>query len=525
MIISKKFVLLVCLFNFYISFAFGRPAEGTAAEAQKKWNIISIVTDDQGAWAVGAYGNKEIVTPSIDQLAREGILFTNAFACTGVCAPSRVSFITGLYPTQTGFMDVPYFADPNEGLPLGVPSWPRALQQHGYATGLIGKWHLGGNLNYYPTKFGLDYFFGFLRGANRPKDPVLMRGQKLLELKGSLPDILVTDAIQFLEKNQSKPFALMLHFRAPHAPHLPVPKVDLEPFKGLDPTVPVVDPEEARLDDDQEPAAPEAIDLHIKLLKKKMKSYYASIHSIDRNLGRLFAKLDELGLSENTIVLFTSDQGYFFGHRGLKGKGAAQPIRNHTLAEDVLYINCYDHALKIPLIIRWPGVVQPGTVNDELMSNIDTYATILGMLGIPLPVEAPAESMDFSPLLRGEDIKWRTEVFAQYTPDQIGSMEFIRMVRTKKWKLVRKYLNPGGNQLFDMVNDPGEMRNLYYLDRNFLRPDQGGVAPLKEHPYGEVLNDLQTRLTRWLEFIDDPVLAMEQVFDKSKKKAKDRWKK
>lgn len=494
-------------------------------QGQKRWNIITIVTDDQGVWTVGAYGNKEALTPNMDRLAREGVRFTNAFACSGVCAPSRVALLTGLYPIQTGYNDIPYYRDPNDGLPLGVPTWTRELQKKGYVTGLIGKWHLGGNRNYYPTKYGIDYFFGFLRGTNRPLDPVLTRDGVTKNYKGYLPDILVDDAIEFLKKHRSEPFALMLHFRAPHAPHLPVTEADLAPFKDLDPAVPIVDPADAILDDDQEPASQVAIDLHEKLLKEKMISYYASVHSVDRNLGRLLDKLDKLKLADNTIILFTSDQGYMFGHRGLKGKGAAQSIRNHTLAENNFFINLYDLSLQVPLIVRWPGVVNPGTVNEELISNIDTFPTVLGMLGIPFPENTPCEGRDFSPLLRREKIAWRDALFAEYTPDQLSTMDFIRMVRTKKWKLIRTYLNAGGNKLFDLKNDRDEMHNLYYLGRHVLKPDEEGLPRPTVHPHAEVLNELQRRLTEWQVSINDPALRLEKIYEEFKKKAKQHWEK
>ena len=401
-----------------------------------------------------AYGNDEIVTPNMDRLAREGARFTHAFAASGVCTPSRVAHLTGLFPIHVGLTDVPY-RDPREGLPSGVPTWPRVLQQNGYRTGLVGKWHLGRAPEHHPTHFGLDYFFGFLGGSNRPQNPILSRDGKTVEVNGYTPDIFVDDAMRFIERNQSRPFALMLHFRAPHAPHLPVPEADLKPFKALDPTVPMVDPAVARLDDDQEPADPEAIALHRRLLKQKMVTYYASVHSVDRNLGRLLQQLDDLDLTRKTIVVFTSDHGYMFGHRGMKGKGAAQPIRNHTLDEDVFFVNMYDESFQVPLIIRWPDVVEGGRVIDELVSNVDFFPTFLGMVGVPVPEGLSLQGQDFSPLLRGEDVSWRDVIFAEYTPQQIGVVEFIRMVRTKKWKLVRRYLNPGGNQLFDLGKRSG----------------------------------------------------------------------
>jgi uncharacterized sulfatase len=489
-----------------------------------KWNIITILTDDQAAWAVRAYGNEEAFTPNMDRLAQEGALFTNAFAASGVCTPSRVAYLTGVYPIQAGMPDVPYRRDPDEGLPLGLPTWPRVLKANGYVTGLIGKWHLGRTWENYPTNYGIDYFFGFLRGSTYPMDPVLTREGESGVFPGPTPDILVDDTIRFLEEHQSDPFALMLHFRAPHAPHLPVPEADLKPFESIEIDVPMVDPELATLDDDQEPADPSAIALHEKLLREKLRTYYASVHSVDRNLGRLFDKLDELKLADRTIVLFTSDQGYLFGHRGLKGKGGAQPVRNHTLAEDIFVVNLFDHTLKVPLLVRWPGVVEAGLVIDELVSNIDTFATVLGMLGIPIPKDCPQTGMDFSPLLRGEKIPWRDAIFAEYTPDQIGQIEFIRMVRTQRWKLVRTYLNSGGNQLFDLENDPEEMNNLYYLDNRSVEREEDPIESSRvPHPYAEILSRLQEQLTEWQLSIDDPALKLDSIYLEAKKERRARW--
>jgi uncharacterized sulfatase len=490
-----------------------------------RWNIIAILTDDQAGWAFHAAGNPDAITPNMDRLAAEGARFTHAFTASGVCSSSRTAYLTGLFPIQAGMTDAPYKRDPDEGLPLGVPTWPKALKQHGYVTGLIGKWHLGRTVASVPTKYGFDYFFGFLGGANRPMDPVFLRDGHPTVVRGPEPDIVMDDALRFLGTNRTASFALLLHFRAPHAPHAPVPGVDRAPFAGRVPAVPMVDPAAAVLDDDQEPAAPEAIALHEKLLREKLLTYYASVHSVDRNLGRLLGALDSLGLARNTIVLFTSDNGYLFGHRGLKGKGAAQPIRDHTLANDVFVVNLYDVALRVPLIVRWPGVVKPGTVIDQLASNVDTYATVLGMLGIPGAKATAPESRDLSPLLRGESRAWSDTIFAEYTPDQIGAMQFSRMIRTPRWKLVRNYLNPGGNELYDLEHDPDEMHNLYYRDlRGFpLEADSGQSHRVRPHPYASVLAGLQPRLEAWQRRIGDPALGLDARYQQAKQAIRAKW--
>src|SRR5262249_845497 len=200
----------------------------------------------------------------------------------------------GRYGTQVGITDwiAPVEAENGSGLPPEALTWAEVLQRQGYVTGLIGKWHLGTQPRFHPTRRGFSHFFGFLGGGNRPMDPALEIDGKTREFKGPLPDILMDNALEFIRSNRDRPFALLIHFREPHLPHGPVPKQASDPFKDLDPTIP------------QFPG------LDVKQVKKWTRDYYASVHAVDRNLGRLLALLDELGLAENTIVLFTSDHGY-----------------------------------------------------------------------------------------------------------------------------------------------------------------------------------------------------------------------
>lgn len=201
-------------------------------------NLVTIVTDDQGRWAVGAYGNPEVRTPNIDRLAAEGVRFTNAIAATPVCSPSRGTWMSGLYPTELGFTDWISPAEAREGLGLSAPTWAEALAAAGYRTALVGKWHLGEAERFHPRAKGFERFFGFLGGGNRPMDPTLEVEGETRRLEGPLPDLLVDDAIGFLEERDERPFALAVHFRAPHLPYGPVPDEDSAPFADLDPTIP-----------------------------------------------------------------------------------------------------------------------------------------------------------------------------------------------------------------------------------------------------------------------------------------------
>jgi uncharacterized sulfatase len=434
----------------------------------KKWNLIAIVTDDQAAWSIGAYGNQESRTPTMDRLAREGALFTRAFTATPVCSPSRASFLTGRYGTQVGITDwiSPKEAEAGVGLPGDAVTWMRVLQRAGWRTAMIGKWHLGALPQFHPTRHGFDHFFGFLGGGTTPMNPTLEVAGKETKLTGSLPDLLTDDAMDFIKRNKDRPFALSLHFRAPHLPYGPVPDVDAKPFKDLDPTI------------------PKFPGLNIQQVKNWTRDYYASIHSVDRNLGRLLAFLEENGLADNTIILFTSDHGYMIGHHGLNTKGNAFWIAEGHKGRRP---NMFDVSLQVPLIIRWPRVVRPGTKHDAMVSNIDTFATVLGMLEVSPPRDYKQEGHDFAPLLRGEKYQARDAVFAQYDMHN-GDKAHMRTIRGARWHLVRQYLKNQPDEFFDLQNDPDELKNLYDDPR-----------------HREVRDQLQRRLDEWMRSVDDPL--------------------
>jgi len=448
------------------------------AHAQQRLNLVSIVTDDQSSWSLGCYGNRESRTPNMDRLAKEGARFLNAFTVTPVCSPSRASFMTGLYGTQVGITDwiAPAEAQRGVGLPVGVTTWPEVLQKSGYTTGLFGKWHLGDQPQFHPTKRWFNHFFGFLGGGNTPMNPTLEQDGTTKQFTGALPDLLTDDAMKFVETNKAKPFAALIHFRAPHLPYGPVPAEDSAPFFDLDPTIPDV----PGLDRAQ--------------VKTFTRNYYASIHSVDRNLGRLFAKLEALGLWDKTIVMFTSDHGYNLGHHGIHTKGNGFSIAGGV--NGPRRPNMWDTSLRIPLVVRWPGLVKPGTEIVQPVTNLDTFASALGMLGVrPEPSRVSgdardrerAAARDFSPLLRGDPITWRDAVFAQYDLHN-GGLAYMRAVRTADWKLVRHYRANGMDELYDLKNDPGETRNLY------------GNAM-----HAKVRDELQQRLDAWMKSIDDPL--------------------
>lgn len=441
---------------------------GAAFAQADQPNLIVIMTDDQGQWAMGAYGNQDIHTPNMDRIASEGALFTDAICVTPVCSASRAAYFTGLYPTQLGITDWISPIEAQQGLGLKHATWPQALQKHGYRTGLIGKWHLGEKPEFHPTRLGFDYFLGFLNGGNRPNDPVLEVDGKTEKLTGPLPDLLTDAALKFIAKESQQPFALCLHYRAPHTPYLPVPDEDAAHYKDLDPKVP------------HPPGA------DINQLKRWHREYYSSISSVDRNIGRLLEALDQQKLSERTIVIFTSDHGYNLGRHGVHTKG-----NGHWIAGGVhgpKRPNMWATSLQVPLAVRWPGVVQPGTKVKAPVSFLDMYRSVLGMLNLPLPEDCQALGTDFSPVLRGESLPPRPARFAQYDLHNNG-LAFMRMVRTDRYKYVRHFKAYYMDELYDLQKDPGETQNLI----------RRGGMPQDAQP-------LVGMLDQWMKSINDPLL-------------------
>jgi arylsulfatase A-like enzyme len=446
-------------------------SRSAADHSQTRFNLISIVTDDQAAWSIGAYGNRESRTPNMDRLAREGARFLHAFVTTPVCSPSRAGFFTGQYGTQVGITDyiTPREAEDGVGLPQSTTTWPEVLQRNGWRTGLFGKWHLGTQPQFHPTRHGLDYFFGSLAGGFAPMNPELELNGKAQTIEGAGSNLVMDEALRFIEVNKDRPFAALIHFREPHLPYGPMPEEDAKPFKDLDPTI------------------PEWPGLDQKQVKQWHRDYYAAVHAVDRNLGRLLAKLDELKLAENTIVMFASDHGYNIGHHGIHTKGNGMWIAGGVVGPK--RPNMFDTSLRIPLIVRWPGVVTPGLEISETIIQLDTFASVLGMLGVPVPDGVKQSGADFSPLLRGQKIAmWRDTFFGQYDLHNLG-LAYMRMIRTPEWKLVRHHFADGLDELYDLKNDPDERRNLY-----------------GDKKYRYVREELQRRLTEWQQSVDDPIL-------------------
>lgn len=427
-------------------------AVAAGALAETRPNILFVMTDDQGPWAMTNAGNPDADTPAMDRLAAEGAKFVNFFTTTPVCSPSRAGFLASRYGSEVGITDWimprprPGTRDESHlGLDPSLPTWVRALRDAGYRTGLVGKWHLGTQDRYLPAHFGYDFFYGFREGGAKVVNPELEHNGVIREEEGLTTDLLTDKALDFLKESagSGQPFVLSLHYRAPHAPWKPVAEADEAHVKDRALTLP--DPGLPNLD-------------HARL-DSTMREYLASVAGVDRNLRRVLALLDETGLAANTAVIFTSDHGYNVGHHGLIHKGNGSWMTLEGTHPSGRRPNMFDTSMQLPTIVRWPGVVAPGAMVDEVITNLDWFPTLLAMAGVEPDPAALIHGRNFLPLLKGETMAWENGFYAEYAMHHYADCD-MRAYRTPEWKLVRDFRRPGQDELYDLKNDPGETRNL-----------------------------------------------------------------
>ena len=461
------------------------PKTNDANSIDARPHILFVFTDDQAPWAVGASGNEQIKTPNMDRLFGEGAYLKNAFTVTPVCSPSRASLMTSRYGTELGITDwIKPGAEAELGLDPQTVTWPELLQQAGYKTGLVGKWHLGVPDRFHPTKTGFDYFMGFRTGGTTPNNPTLEKDGQNQKFNGLTTDILTDHAIGFLKANHNseEPMLLCVHYRAPHARWLPVADEDWAPYDKLDPEIP----------------NPDFPDLNTSRVKQMTREYMASVSGVDRNLGRLLTTLDELKLTDNTVVIFSSDHGYNMGHNGIWHKGNGHWVVNKPPAATKNIPrgqrpNMYDHSIRVPTAIRWPGKVKPETEITATISNLDFYPTVCAIAGVKPPEGETIRGRDFSSLLKGAQVKdWNNDFYAEYSTKH-QSRTHMRMYRTPQWKLVRDFLNPERDELFNLVDDPAESNNL--------------IAS-KDAQVQKTLSQLHQKIIEQMKANDDPVLKL-----------------
>lgn len=406
----------------------------------KKTNIIFILSDDQGAWAMGCSGNKEIITPNIDKLASEGMRFENFFCASPVCSPARASLLTGRIPSQHGVHD--WLRDDNKKQEeieylKGQRAYTDILNENGYVCGLSGKWHLGNSD--VPQK-GFSHWFVHKSGGGPYYNAPLIKDGVLYHDPRYVTNVITDDAIEFIEENAGKePFYLKVGYTAPHSPWLnnhPKEYTNLYKDCSFD-SCP------------QEDEHPDSIYLTKEVAKDvraNLIGYYASVTAMDANIGRILDKVEELGIRENTLIVFTSDNGFSCGHHGFWGKG------NGTFP-----INMYDSSVKVPFIVSHKGIIPKGVVCDALVSAYDFMPTVLEYLGFENYEDESLPGTSFASTLRGDEFKQdeKVVVLDEYGPN--------RMIRSKEFKYIKRYPY-GPDEMYNLKEDSGEKKNLLLND-------------------------------------------------------------
>jgi arylsulfatase A-like enzyme len=463
----------------------------------EKPNIIFIMSDDHAYQAVSAYGSVLNKTPNIDRIANEGMIFQNAFVTNSICAPCRAVILTGKYSHLNSVQDNVMVFDSAQ------LTFPKLLQEAGYQTVMIGKWHLKS----LPTGFD---FWKILSGQGVYYNPDFITPAGREHIEGYVTDIITDVALEWLKngRDKNKPFMMMYHHKAPHREWWPGPD-HLKTYDGVNfPEPPTLfddylsrgsaakeqemtilhhmnmsgdlkikpenpdsisrdDPGEIRaykwnyrrMTDEQRRNWDEAYDPMVEefknnppvgddLLKWKyqryLHDYLACIASVDDNVGRLLDYLDETGLAKNTIVVYCSDQGFYLGEHGWFDKRFM-----------------YEESLRTPLLIRWPGKIQPGSRCKEMVLNLDIAETFLDAAGVSIPEEMQGVSM--LPLMMGDKPDtWRDAIYYHYY--EYPAVHMVKRhygIRTERYKLIHFYYDVDEWELYDLQQDPDELNNLY----------------------------------------------------------------
>lgn len=367
---------------------------------KKKPNVIFILADDMGYGDFSFFNGGLSETPAADSLIKDGVCFTQHYSASPVCNPARASLLTGRYPHRTGSIDT-LEMNGLDRLSLGETTIADVLKNNGYATGIIGKWHLGAiDPRYHPNRRGFDEFAGFRGGWQDYYNWHLYYNEKLVGSDGRyLTDVFTEESINFIRRHKNKPFFLHLTYNAPHFP-LQAPEEDIKPF------------------------------LEKGTFTKGVCHIYGMIRSMDRGVGKLLEELKKLGLEENTVVFFTSDNGPQFG-----GEGDMSIVRyNHRFRG--CKGNIYEGGIRVPMLIRYPAMLEKGKMVDEMVHFVDWFPTILDICGVKTPSGLKKlDGKNISPVLKDEKTDYGKR-FWQWNRLYPVRTSNIAM-RDGKWKLLR----------------------------------------------------------------------------------------
>ena len=409
------------------------PLSAQQATREPGPNVVLIITDDVGYGDLGSYGAPDIKTPNIDRLAREGVRFTDFYSNGAVCTPTRTALVSGRYQQRVGMEQVLTLspADLKRGLPVTGRSLPQLLKNHGYATALIGKWHLGFLPEFGPNAHGFDYFFGFLGGAvdffrhsGTDGESDLYENTNPTQETGYLTDIITRKSVDFINRSAGRRFFLEVAYNAAHWP-FQSPHHKPDAFASGRPIV-------QWAGDDLNPTR---------------KDYAEMLERADEGVGQILSTLDRLGLAPNTLVIFTNDNGGEWLSRN-----APLFHRKGTL---------WEGGIRVPAIIRWPGRVPAGRTTAQVGVTLDLTATILAATGAPVPAEARLDGIDLVPHIqdgatpRERTIFWRTP-----------NARVMRAVRRGPWKLLA---DGQALFLFDLSKDIGERTDLSSVRQDLVK--------------------------------------------------------
>lgn len=453
--------------------------------AQQKPNIVIIISDDHAYQAISAYGSKLTYTPNIDSIAHEGVIFNKAYVTNSICGPSRAVLLTGKYSNKNGFKD-----NEHSTFDGSQNSFVKELQKGGYQTAWIGKWHLETQpqgFNYWQILPG--------QGSYYNPDFLMMDGSKK-RIDGYVSTVVEDVAENWLDKRDStKPFCLVIGHKATHRTWMPdtsdmgifdktifplphnfydnynnreaakkqdmtiaktmIMGYDLKMFDSGD--AESKDGNISRMNAAQRAKfdayyKPIYDDLKLRNLSGNvltewkyqhyMRDYLSTAASLDRNIGRTLNYLDQHRLAKNTIVIYLSDQGFYLGEHGWFDKRWI-----------------YEESFRTPMVMRYPGVVKPGTVDNNLVLNLDIAPTVLSAAGVAVPTDMQGQS--FLPVLTNKKVKGRTAIYYHYYENGEHAVSPHFGIRTKRYKLIRFYEKVNAWELYDLQKDPNEINNVY----------------------------------------------------------------
>lgn len=445
-----------------------------ADEKASRPNVLVILTDDMRWDAMSSAGHPWFKSPNLDRLAKEGTRFVNAFVTTSLCSPSRASLLSGVYASRHRVLN--NFTD----YPADLPGYPRRLQESGYETAYIGKWHMGEDDD--RQRPGFDYWMSHKGQGNYWDTEFNINGERKL-IKGYYTHVVTDAADQWLRQKHNKPWLLVVGQKAPHGgPIVPEPKFehafdDVRIQKPLNfNSYKTADGKPAWLEVSFPTWHGAGGPLYnLKEFDRFIRAYYGTLGSIDESVGRIYATLNELGVLDNTLLIFTSDNGFALGEHGRVDKRTA-----------------YEESIRIPFVVRYPKLARAGGKVAQPILSLDLAPSILDICGAK-PLQ-DIDGLSWKPLLEGRDVPWRSSWLYEYNYEkQFPYTPNVRAVRSDRWKYIR-YPHGDGSpdryaaELYDLQKDPLEEHNL--IDDPAFKDERQRMSNeldrlLKAHPQSQ----------------------------------------